>query len=157
MPNSSTHLPRLILGFWAAWYSIVVASNLCDAAKSLGGLPESWAFVSGNLALVRQTTAIYSVPAGIVDAMFGAVILWELAAAVLFASAAVQQSSSAQAWPAAERALLVGIGLWSAFILADEIFIAFPTGIEGTHLRIFVAHLASLIALGMLLPRGREH
>jgi hypothetical protein len=154
--NCTTRLPRLILGFWAAWYFVVVASNVCDAVQALGWLPESWPFVSGNLAAVRKTTAIYGLPAVVSVALFAAAIVWELAAAVAFALAVRQQSSRALAWPAAERALLVGIGLWSAFILADEILIAFPTGIEGAHLRIFSAHLASLIAIGMLLPRERE-
>ena len=134
----------------------MVASNLCDAAKSLGWLPASWSFVSGNLAAVRQTTAIYGLPEGIVWALFAAAIVWELAAAITFAWATIQQGSNSGAWPASERALLVGIGLWSAFILADEIFIAFPTGIEGAHLRIFIAHLVSLIAIRTLLPRDGE-
>jgi len=156
MTINSQRLPRLILGFWAAWYLVVVASNVCDFAQWLGWLPATWPFASGNLALVRKTTAIYGFPEAIATALFAAAIVWELAAAVAFALAARPQGSSVHAWPAAERALLVGIGLWSAFILADEIFIAFPTGIEGSHLRIFTAHLASLIAIGMLLARERE-
>ncbi len=156
MTNNTPRLPRLILGFWAAWYLVVVASNVCDFVQWLGWLPASWPFASGNLALVRKTTAIYGFPDVLAAALFAAAIVWELAAAVAFTLAAGQQRSNALAWPAAERALLVGIGLWSAFILADEIFIAYPTGIEGSHLRILTAHLASLIAICLLLSRKRE-
>jgi hypothetical protein len=157
MTLDTPRLPRLILGFWAGWYFVVVASNVCDFVQWLGWLPASWLFASGNLALVRKTTAIYGIPDMVAAALFAAAIVWELAAAVAFSLAVSQQSSCALAWPAAERALLVGIGLWSAFILSDEIFIAYPTGIEGAHLRIFTAHLASLIAIGMLPAREREN
>jgi hypothetical protein len=41
--------------------------------------------------------------------------------------------------------------LWSAFLVADEVLIAYP--LEGTHLRLFVAHLVTLLAVE-LLPEG---
>jgi hypothetical protein len=41
--------------------------------------------------------------------------------------------------------------LWGAFMVADEVLVAYP--VEGTHLRLFVAHLVTLLALH-LLPEG---
>jgi hypothetical protein len=149
---SSTRLPRLILGFWTAWYFVVVASNVCDFARSLGGLPANWSFVSGNLELVRRSIGIYGLPDWVAMGLFAAAIAWEFAATISFAQAARQQCAAESAWPATERALLLGLGLWAAFILADEIFITYPTGLEAAHLRILVAHLASLIAVRLLLP-----
>jgi hypothetical protein len=48
-------------------------------------------------------------------------------------------------------AFSVGLGLWSAFAIADELFIAYA--VEGTHLRLFTAQLATLLAVE-LLPHG---
>ena len=38
--------------------------------------------------------------------------------------------------------------LWSAFLIADEVFIAYP--LEAPHLRLFVAHLVTLLAIDLL-------
>jgi hypothetical protein len=45
-------LKRGLLLFWAAWLSLVLATNLLDAAKALGLLGQSWAFASGNYAFL---------------------------------------------------------------------------------------------------------
>ena len=41
--------------------------------------------------------------------------------------------------------------LWGAFLVADEIFIAYA--LEATHLRLFVSQLVTLLAIE-LLPEG---
>jgi hypothetical protein len=48
-------------------------------------------------------------------------------------------------------AFTAGLSLWLAFALADEVFVAYP--VEGTHLRLFTAQLATLLAVE-LLPEG---
>ena len=48
-------LKRGLLLFWAAWLSVVFTTNLCDGAKALGVLGESWAFASGNYAFLART------------------------------------------------------------------------------------------------------
>jgi hypothetical protein len=48
-------------------------------------------------------------------------------------------------------AFLTGLSLWAAFILADEVFIAYA--VEGTHWRLFTAQLATLLAIEWL-PEG---
>jgi hypothetical protein len=41
--------------------------------------------------------------------------------------------------------------LWGAFLVADEVLIAYP--VEGTHLRLFLVQLVTLLAIE-LLPEG---
>ncbi len=55
-------LKRLLLFFWAAWFTIVLATNACDAAKAAGLLDDSWAFASGNFRFLCETTAPSSPP-----------------------------------------------------------------------------------------------
>ena len=45
-------LKRLLLLFWAAYFTTVFATNLCDAAKAASILSDSWSFASGNYAFV---------------------------------------------------------------------------------------------------------
>jgi hypothetical protein len=141
-------LKRSLVAFWAAWLSIVFLTNAADAAKTLGLLNESWAFVSGNYRFVSETTARYGLTPALNGLLFAGVILWEGAAAALFWRAAFSFSRSA-IYSAFGASLL----LWAAFLLADEFFIAYA--VEGTHLRLFTAQLVTLVAIE-LLPANVE-
>src|SRR5262249_14485445 len=144
-------LKRFLLFFWAVWLTVVFLSNLTDAGKGLGLLDESWTFASGNWKLIQETTARYGNPATVNAILFAGVILWQGVAAVLFWRAGWSFRGRSSARKAVYLAFTTSLLLWSAFLVADEVFIAYP--LERTHLRLFVAHLASLLAID-LLPDG---
>src|SRR4051812_23516098 len=73
-PVPAVGFKRLLLLVWAVWISVVFLSNLADAAKGLGWLPESWAFASGNLQFIRQTTARYGTPDLVNGVLFAGVV-----------------------------------------------------------------------------------
>jgi hypothetical protein len=50
-----------------------------------------------------------------------------------------------------DAAFTASLGLWAAFLRADEAFLAYA--VAGTHLRLFTAHLATLLTIA-LLPEG---
>jgi hypothetical protein len=149
--NHAIFLKRLLLLFWAVWLSVVFLSNLADAGKGLGFLGESWAFASGNWKLIQETTGRYGIPAPVNAILFAGVILWEGIAAVLFWRAGWSFRGRNAARTAVYLAFMTSLLLWAAFLIADEVFIAYP--LEGTHLRLFVAHLVTLLAVE-LLPEG---
>jgi hypothetical protein len=144
-------LKRLLLFFWALWLTVVFLSNLTDAGKEVGLLGESWAFASGNGKLIQETTARYKIPVAVNAILFAGVILWQGVAAVLFWRAGWSFRGSSWARKAVYLAFTTSLLLWSAFLVADEVFIAYP--LERTHLRLFVAHLVTLLAVD-LLPEG---
>jgi hypothetical protein len=58
-----------------------------------------------------------------------------------------------------DRGFMAALGLFAAFALADEFFVAYH--VEGTHLQVVLALSASLLALRLLpgagtAPRGHE-
>lgn len=144
-------LKRFLLFFWAVWLTVVFLSNLTDAGKALGLLGESWAFASGNGKLIQETTARYGIPAAVNTILFAGVILWQGVAAVLFWRASWSFRGRTSARKAVYRAFTTSLLLWAAFLVADEVFIAYP--LESTHLRLFIAHLVTLMAID-LLPEG---
>jgi hypothetical protein len=73
-----------VLFFWAAYFTLVLASNAADALRTSGLLPETFPFVSGNYELIERVTRIYAIPAFGVAALFAGVLLWQLAASALF-------------------------------------------------------------------------
>jgi hypothetical protein len=141
-------LKRLLLLFWAVWLSVVFLSNLADAGKGLGWLEPSWAFASGNWKLILETTVRYNTPAFVNAILFAGVIVWEAVAALLFWRVAWsfrgRNSARKVVYPAFTASLL----LWGSFLVADEVFIAYT--LESTHLRLFVAHLLTLMAIELL-------
>jgi hypothetical protein len=149
-----THFPVLALElalifFWAAWFAIVAATNLCGGLKAAGRLPPSWRFASTNFEAVKKAVSIYAAPPWVAAFLFTGVIAWQLAACALFACAALASlQAHALSWPAVHAAFAAAIGLWAAFMLADEITLKYAY--EQTHELLFLAQLATLVALHLL-------
>ncbi len=146
MQISVITLKQGILLFWTLWFAIVVLANIGDLLKRLHVLGDGWKFASGNYALMKKTTAIYHVPDGIILLLFIAVIIWETITTVLMASAALTIASADL--NGVYTAFAFSLGLWAAFMLADEFFIDYETG--HTHLVIFIAQVVSLLAICLL-------
>jgi hypothetical protein len=148
-------MKRLLLFIWAAWLSIVSCTNALDGAKSLGLLPESWAFASGNYGFMAETTRRLAAPDWLNAVLFAGVVCWEVVAAVLFWRALwCNRTGGATARRCTRTAFTVSLALWGAFLLADEIFIAYS--VEGTHLRIFAAQLVTLLIMELVPERRNE-
>lgn len=148
--KSAKQVRGVILFFWAAYLSLVVATNTCDALKALGILPDSWTFASGNFAFLRSVTAKHGTPDALNILLFAGVIAWEALAAVLHWRAALRfrAGDASRIVPA----FTVSMALWGAFILADEVFISYD--VEATHFRLLIAGIVSLMAI-QLLPVER--
>jgi hypothetical protein len=143
-------LKSLLLLFWAAWLSVVFLTNLLDGGKALGLLGEDWPLASGNYAFVAQTTARYGTPGWVNALLFAGVVAWEGLSAVLFWLA---WWGGAPAQTRRYSAFAVGLGLWAAFLLADEMFVAY--GVAAAHWRPFLGQLATLLVIE-LLPGGQR-
>lgn len=147
-------LKRMLLIVWAAWLTVVCTTNVLDGLKTLGMLPEAWAFASGNYRFLTETTARYGAPGWVNALLFSGVIAWDAIAALLFWRAGwLFRVSRRKGIDAAHVAFGVSLCLWGAFLLADEVFIAYD--VEGTHLRIFTAQLATLFVVELLPDRSR--
>ena len=81
--------------------------------------------------------------------LFAGVIAWQLATCGLLACAlVVSVGAGAIDLRAATLALASGTALWAAFMLADEITVKYE--FERTHELLFIAQLATLVALHVL-------
>src|SRR6266571_1638181 len=85
-----------VLLFWAAWFTIVLITNVCDALKAGRVLPSGWTFSSGNWELMLKATA--------------GLLFWRAWAA---------------GGRGGVIAFVVGLALWATFALADEVFLAY--------------------------------
>jgi uncharacterized membrane protein len=150
MSNSPVlFLKRTLLAFWAVWLTVVLATNVLDAGKVVGVLPQDWSFASGNYTFLADTTSRYGTPNWLNGLLFAGVIAWEGVAALLFWLACWRFRTK----PRGSRrplyaAFSVSLLLWGAFLVADEVFIAYP--VAATHLRLFTAQLVTLLAIELL-------
>ena len=124
-----------LLGFWTLWFAIVTATNVLGVS-------------SNDQAIVRATQR-FAPPPWVPRVLFAAVIVWQAASTALLARAvALSLMHDAVDLAAATLALGSGIALWGAFMLADEITVKYE--FERTHELLFIAQLATLIALHVL-------
>jgi hypothetical protein len=146
--NSVMFLKRSLLLLWAVWFSIVFLGNLADAGKGWGLLGESWRFASGNLKFIKETTARYGTPDIVNALLFAGVILWEGVAALLFWWSAWAFRGKKSGRKELYLAFTTSLCLWGAFLIADEVCIAYE--LESSHLRLFSAQLLTLLAIELL-------
>lgn len=147
-------LKRGILLFWASWISIVVLMNAANAFKVAGLLPKSWAFASRNYEAIVKATSTYGTPRWLDLLLFLGVILWEMVCAILCWWALQRfQSSHRRRMRVVYLAFTALLGLFGAFILADEVFRDYRD--EGDHRGIAILLIASLVAIQLLPDRER--
>jgi hypothetical protein len=142
-------LKRGLVFGWAAWLTVVFLTNLFDLLRQLAILPEGWAFASGNFGFIQATTVIYALPDAVNLLLFAGVIVWEGVAALLFWRAFAGYAAGRLA--AVNTAFAVSLALWAAFMLADELLMAYD--VEATHMRILTSQIVTLLAIH-LLPDG---
>ena len=142
-------LKLALLFFWAAWFSVVFLTNLLSALKAAGFVEAKWKFASTNYAAVAKAVSPYGAPSWVPALLFGGVVAWQLVAASLYAWAfCASLAAGAISMPAVNVAFAAGIGLWAAFMVADEITIKYAY--EQSHELLFIAQLASLVAMHVL-------
>ncbi len=142
-------LKLLLLGLWASWFALVLITNVFDAVHAMGKLPDNWVFRSQNFKRVREAVELYEAPLWLAALLFVGVMVWQAAVAILLwytwtASLAAGQVQLAQV----NFAFVGAMGMWAAFILAEEIFKQYRT--ETKHLLFFTAQLLTLVALHLL-------
>ncbi len=98
---------------------------------------------------MREAVETYEAPLWFAAALFGGVMVWQAVVAVLLwytltASLAAEHVQLAQA----NFAFVGAMGMWAAFILAEEVFKQYRT--ETKHLLFFTAQLLTLGALHWL-------
>jgi hypothetical protein len=135
-----------LLLFWATWTSLVLLTNVLEALKHAGVLPPDFRLVSGNFTQVSATTAAQGIPAELNIVLFAGVLLWEgTAARLLWGAWSDFRKHGNGTSPVVERAFVVSLALWAAFLLADEALVAYA--VAGTHMRILVAQMVTLLVV----------
>jgi hypothetical protein len=142
-------LKLALLFFWAAWFSIVFLTNLFSGLKAAGVLGETWKFASKNYEAVAKAVSIYRAPSWVPRLLFLGVVLSQFIAAALYGWAFISSFKAGTLdATAVNAAFAAGLGLWAAFMLADEITIKYAY--EQSPELLFIAQLVTLVTLYLL-------
>jgi hypothetical protein len=135
----------LLVTGWAAYITVVTASNLSELLWSFGWV--DWSFRSGNLGYIHDATEIYFDSRAVNQLLLAGAMLWEATAAVLlWRAAALWLKRAPRVRSAAAAGLLVLSALWFAFAIGTEAFVAYDRGIdESAYWVLAAATLASLL------------
>lgn len=138
-----------LLSFWSLWLLVVFLTNVFEGLKLLRIVPPYWKFASQNYRAVAQATTTYGAPEWIPQLLFAGVLVWQLGAVLLYGRVlGVTALTQALPLPLVNLAFAVSLGLLAAFMLADEFFQQYE--LERVHLLLFIAQLATLLALHLL-------
>jgi hypothetical protein len=150
MGTPGLHFLKLaLLLFWSVWFGIVTLTNLFSGLKAAGMAAPAWVFASKNYDAVAKAVSIFQAPRWVSAILFAGVVAWEAAAFALFGYAFISSlAAHAVDFGAVNAAFIAGIGLWGAFMIADEITIKYAY--EQSHELLFIAQLATLLAVYLL-------
>ena len=132
-------LKQLVLAFGAGFLGIVALTNLLNLVSDA---TTPWTFLnSGNTDYVSSVVAVYSWPGWFDELVVVGALLIEGTGALLFVRALLRYRGGGSGVVEAYQALAWNLGVWFAFIIGTEFFLAY--GSEGT--------FRDLLAIGLLM------
>lgn len=146
--NGLFYLKAGALFFWACWFTLAATTNIFDLINALWGLPTYWHFRSGNFILVASVLSLYNTPTFFYYLVFIIDILIQATCAILFAVSFLKFWRHQPAWSWINYAFTLSLALWAAFIIIEELFIAYA--FEATHIGLCLFELLILFALHFL-------
>ena len=126
MDSNLLFLKLALLSFWGLWFIMVFSTNLFEGMKVLHRIPWTWKCASHNVQPVVLATAEYRAPSWLPKVLFSGVLLWQLCTLLLFGWAIVASLENVSLnLGLVDAAFAAGLGLWGAFMLADEFWTYF--------------------------------
>ncbi len=141
-------LKRLLLGFWAMYFSMVAITNTIDLLGELGAF--EWTFLnSGNFQYLESVVKVYDVGEVPTKLLLAGALAIELVAATLFWRALLTFGRGRGGKRAAVQALCFGTFVWLSFVFMTEFFVAYTA--ESPFRELLEIMIASSLAI-ILIP-----
>lgn len=134
--------------FWASWFGIACFTNYFDFLYTLGLLPSSWLFRSGNYALLDSALSIYHSRPLLTHVLFICNMSVQGLSSLLFLTAFLKFIRRQPAWALINTAFSLSIALWATLLIVAELFIAYAFEFEISTL--FIFELITLLAIHLL-------
>ncbi|MGB6976147.1 MAG: hypothetical protein WBE18_01625 [Gammaproteobacteria bacterium] len=140
--------------FWTVWFSVAFTTNFFDFLSVVGWLSKGWHFLSGNYHALVNVLHVYNTPPSLLNILFALDISTQGISAILFFTAFICFWRNVYVWQIISLAFGVSMALWAAFLVMEEVFIAYP--FEATHIRLLIFEMICLLMF-YLLPHQIPH
>lgn len=151
-------LKRVLIGFWAMYFTMVSITNAVDLLDELGLF--DWTFLnSGNFAYLESVVKVYDIGEVPTKFLLAGALAIELTAAILFWRAVLAFGSKPGGRLAAFQAICWGAVVWTSFVFMTEFFVAYAS--ESVFRELLLIMIGTGLAV-MLIPddagvgRGRS-
>jgi hypothetical protein len=135
---------RILIGFWALFFSLVALTNLVDLLDTLGAF--DWRFLnSENYAYLHSVVKVYDVGSLVTKLLLAGALAIETIGAVLFWRALVARTRPL-------IALCWGALVWIAFIGMTEFFTAYQS--ESVFRELLMLTIATALAVVLIPDTG---
>jgi hypothetical protein len=139
-------LKQLVLGFGAVFLGIVALTNLLNLVSAA---TTPWDFLnSDNTAYVASVVGVYSMPDWFDELAVAGAFVVEATGAALFVRALLRYRGGGSGVVEAFQALAWNVGVWCAFILGTEFFVAY--GAEGVFRELLALALLMAVVLAVV-------
>lgn len=139
-------LKQLVLLFGAVFLGIVALTNLVNLVSAA---TTDWTFLNAqNTGYVESVIAIYDAPTWADELVVLGALLIEGIGALLFVRALLRYRGGGTGGVEAYQALAWNIGVWFAFIIGTEFFLAY--GSEGTFRELFALALLMTVVIAVV-------
>lgn len=147
MTNIGLRIKQLVLAFGAAFLGIVALTNLVNLLSV--ATDSGWTFLNArNTGYVASVVEVYSWPGWFDDVVVVVAALIEGTGALLFVRALLRYRGGGRGAVAAYQALAWNLGVWFAFIIGTEFFLAY--GSEGTFRELFALGLLMTVVVAVV-------
>jgi hypothetical protein len=136
---------RILIGFWALFFSLVALTNLVNLLDSLGAFDLTF-LNSENYGYLRSVVEVYDVGSPLTKVLLAGALAIETIGAVLFWRALLRARR-----PAALLALCWGALVWIAFIVMTEFFVAYKA--ESPFRELLMLVIATALAVALIPDR----
>ena len=137
-------IKQLVLAFGAAFLGMVALTNLVDLLSEAAG--GDWTFLNArNTGYVASVVDVYSWPGWFDELVVAGALVLEGTGALLFVRALLRYRGGGTGVVEAYQALAWNLGVWFAFIIGSEFFLAY--GSEGTFRELFGLALLMILVV----------
>ncbi|GAA4381962.1 hypothetical protein [Nocardioides caricicola] len=139
-------LKQLVLLFGAVFLGVVALTNLVNLVSAA---TTDWTFLnSHNTGYVESVVAVYDAPGWLDEVVVLGALAIEATGAVLFVRALLRYRGAGTGAVEAYQALAWNIGVWVAFIVGSEVFLAYDA--EGTFRELLALALLMTVAVAVV-------
>jgi hypothetical protein len=140
-------LKRLLVLFWAMYFSMIALTNLVDLLDELGA--GDWTFLdSGNFAYLSSVVKVYGLGPGLTKALLAGAWAVETVGAILFWRALLGSGSAGRRLRTSLQALCWGAAVWTAFVFMVEFFVAYEA--ESVFRELLMLTIVSALAIALI-------